>query len=83
VIIDAHVHLSGGVFPGDERAGEVTLLHMMDRALIDMAVVLGLQPEDNPDIISAAARHRDRLIPFIVPVIGPGTPDMIDLILSR
>lgn len=65
MIIDAHVHLQGSVYPGDKRAGGDDLLRAMDEAGVSKAVVVGLGPEDNGGIIEIATSYSSCLIPFI------------------
>jgi len=65
VIIDAHVHWKGGVYPGDERAGAADLFDALDSADVTKAVVVGLDPH-NEDILRAVTdEHRSRLAALI------------------
>jgi predicted TIM-barrel fold metal-dependent hydrolase len=66
VIIDAHVHLQGSVYLGDERAGVDDLLRAMDEAGVSRAIVVGLEPEDSESIIEIATSYSSRLTSFIV-----------------
>lgn len=78
MIVDAHVHLRGDVYPGDRRAGVQALLQAMDQAEISRAVTVGLEPEDNSTIVKAAEDHPSRLIPFII-----ATPEEATGIISE
>lgn len=67
MIIDAHVHLHGSVYAGDsQRTGADEVLKAMDRAGIQKAVVQGLNPAENQEILTECSLHRDRLIPFVL-----------------
>jgi uncharacterized protein len=67
MIIDAHVHLHGGVFGEDHsRSGASRLLAALDEAGIQKAVVQSLDPTDNLNVLTACSLHADRLTPFVL-----------------
>lgn len=73
MIVDAHVHVTGAVCQEDKRGSASTLLAAMDAAGIDVSLVMGLLPDDNPSTLATGQVHRDRMISFMVPEIGPQT----------
>lgn len=73
MIVDAHVHLAGAVYQGNERGGATSLLAAMDAAGVDISLVMSLLPDENAGTLAAGQAHRDRLISFMVPEIGPQT----------
>ena len=79
MIIDAHVHLQGSVYPGDERAGVDGLLRAMDEAGVSRAIVVGLEPKDNESIIEIATSYSSRLTSFIV--VDP--EDRVGFVIER
>ena len=66
MIVDAHVHLSGKVHPGDASAGTADLLAAMDGAGVGAALVMSLSPDDNSMVLAAGREHPDRLHCFLV-----------------
>lgn len=65
MIIDAHVHWSGRVCPGDQRAGADDLFDAMEGAGVCKAVVVGLDPEDRETIDKVANDYATRLAAFL------------------
>jgi predicted TIM-barrel fold metal-dependent hydrolase len=77
MIVDAHVHITGKVYEAEQPRGVTDLLTAMDRAGIDVSLVMSLSPEDNASVLAAGRAHRDRLKSFVVPVIGPETEGQV------
>ena len=77
MIIDAHVHVAGAVVAGEKPRGAAELLAAMDAAGIDRAFVMGLGSGDNAEISQPESNGQPRLLPFLVPDIGPGTMDEV------
>lgn len=77
MIVDAHVHLSGSVYPGDEPRGVMDLLAAMDGAGIDTALVMSLSLADNAPVLAAGRAHPDRLTSFVVPAIGADVDEQL------
>lgn len=65
MIIDAHVHWSGGVCPGDRRAGAQDLFEAMESADVSKAVVVGLDPQDRDTIDEVTGAYGSRLAAFV------------------
>jgi predicted TIM-barrel fold metal-dependent hydrolase len=65
VIVDAHVHWRGGVYPGDQRAGAEDLFRAMESADVSKAVVVGLDPQDRETIDKVTDTYASRLAAFI------------------
>jgi predicted TIM-barrel fold metal-dependent hydrolase len=73
MIVDAHVHVTGKVYEAQRPRGLTDLLSAMDRAGIDLSLVMSLSPEDNASVQDAGCADRDRLKGLMVPVLGPET----------
>jgi len=65
VIIDAHVHWKGGVYPGDERVGADDLFEALESADVSKAVVVGLDPHDAETLRAVTEEHGTRLAALI------------------
>ncbi|MBL7064598.1 MAG: amidohydrolase family protein [Anaerolineae bacterium] len=77
MIVDAHVHVTGKVYEAEQPRGVTDLLTAMDRAGIDVSLVMSLSLEDNASVLAAGRAHCDRLKSFVVPVIGPETEGQV------
>jgi len=75
VIIDAHVHMRGKVFQGDNRGDKPGLIDVMERHGIEKSIVMGLTAEDNLEILAEIARFPKQLIPFILLLPGQNNLD--------
>jgi len=73
MIVDAHVHVTGRVYDGEQPRGVADLLAAMDRAGIDVSLVMSLSPQDSSSALAAGHVGRERLKSFLVPVLGPET----------
>ena len=74
MIIDAHVHMRGKVFQGDNRGDQPDLINAMDRYGIEKSVVMGMPDRDNLEMLAEIARFPLRLIPFYFITPGPEQP---------
>ena len=73
MIVDAHVHVTGRIFEGEPPRGVTDLLETMDRAGIDVSLVMSLSPEDSSSALAAGRAGRERLKSFLIPVLGSET----------
>jgi len=75
LIVDTHVHLSSEDLSGDRLVAEA------DRLGIDKLVIFNARLEGKPgyqDILAAAAKHPDRLVPFAFLDLGTHGPGDIE-----
>jgi len=73
MIVDAHVHVTGRAYEGEQPCGVTDLLVAMDSAGIDVSLVMSLSAEDSTSALAAGRAGRERLKSFLVPVLGPET----------
>ena len=77
MIVDAHVHVTGKVYEAEQPRGVADLLSAMDRAGIDVSMVMGLSSQDSASVLAAGRAGQDRLKSFVVPALGPETEGQV------